>query len=98
MLAGLLEFSLGRATKKNPVGAILAVRPKTPWVVVGALCVLTGIFILSYYAVIAGWAFGYIGSVFFVMPGIVFAGELLFQDEVQPVPTEQIEELDVIIE
>ena len=45
-----------------------------------------------------GWAFGYIGSIFFLMPGIVFAGEMLFQGEAEPLPTEQIEELDVIIE
>ena len=45
-----------------------------------------------------GWAFGYIGSIFFVLPGMVFAGELLFEDEVQPVPVEEIEELDVVIE
>jgi NSS family neurotransmitter:Na+ symporter len=29
-------------------------------VLVGGLCVLTGFFILSYYGVVAGWAFGYI--------------------------------------
>jgi NSS family neurotransmitter:Na+ symporter len=54
------ELALGRFTNRNPVGAILAVRPRTPWVLVGALGVLTGVFILSYYAVIAGWSFGYI--------------------------------------
>ncbi len=55
------ELVLGRHTKKNPVGAILAVRGgKTPWAIVGGLGVLTGVVILSYYAVIAGWAFGYI--------------------------------------
>ena len=38
------------------VGAILTVRPKTPWVLVGALGVLTGVFILSYYAAeVADW-------------------------------------------
>jgi sodium-dependent phosphate cotransporter len=25
-----------------------------------------------------GWAFGYIGAVFFVLPGVVFGGEALF--------------------
>ncbi len=54
------ELVLGRHTTKNPVGAIAALRPRTPWVLVGGLGVLTGVFILSYYAVIAGWAFGYI--------------------------------------
>ena len=54
------ELALGRHSQKNPVGAIEAVKGRTPWMVVGGLCVLTGIFILSYYGVIAGWTFGYI--------------------------------------
>ena len=54
------ELSVGRHTKKNPVGAILALRGKSPWTLVGGLGVLTGVCILSYYGVIAGWAFGYI--------------------------------------
>jgi NSS family neurotransmitter:Na+ symporter len=54
------ELALGRATSKNPVGAIRALRPGSTWIGVGGLGVLTGVFILSYYAVIAGWAFGYI--------------------------------------
>ncbi len=54
------ELVLGRHTQKNPLGAIRAIRPGSPWVLVGGLCVLTGVFILSYYSVIAGWTFGYI--------------------------------------
>lgn len=54
------ELVLGRYSKKNPVGAIEAVKSNTPWTLVGGLCVLTGMIILSYYGVIAGWAFGYI--------------------------------------
>jgi len=54
------ELALGRHTQKNPVGAIRAIRRRTPWVFVGGLGVVTGVAILSYYAVIAGWAFGYI--------------------------------------
>ncbi len=54
------ELAIGRHSQRNPVGAIRAVRPNSPWTLVGGLCVLTGVFILSYYAVIAGWAFGYI--------------------------------------
>ena len=45
-----------------------------------------------------GWAFGYIASIFFLMPGVVFAGELLLQGPAQTLPTEKIEELDVVIE
>lgn len=54
------ELTLGRFSRKNPVGAIKAIKAGTPWTLVGGLGVLTGICILSYYAVIAGWAFGYI--------------------------------------
>ena len=54
------ELVVGRHTHKNPVGAIKAIKPGTPWFMVGGLGVLTGVCILSYYAVIAGWAFGYI--------------------------------------
>ena len=54
------ELTIGRFSKKNPVGAIKAIKAGTPWTLVGALGVLTGVFILSYYGVIAGWAFGYI--------------------------------------
>lgn len=54
------ELVLGRSSHLNPVGAIKAIAPRTPWWIVGGLGVLTGIFILSYYGVIAGWVFGYI--------------------------------------
>ncbi len=50
----LLEISLGRATQKNPVGAIRAVRPNGPWKGLGYLAIVTGVGILSFYAVIAG--------------------------------------------
>jgi NSS family neurotransmitter:Na+ symporter len=56
----LAELSLGRHTQKNPVGAILAVKPGSNWRWLGILGVLTGFAILSYYGVIAGWTLGYI--------------------------------------
>lgn len=54
------ELALGRAIQKNPVGAIASIRPKSSWILAGGLGIVTGLFILSYYAVIAGWTFGYI--------------------------------------
>jgi len=54
------ELALGRSSQKNPVGAIQTIKRRTPWSLVGGLCVLSGLFILSYYAVVAGWAVGYI--------------------------------------
>lgn len=61
----LAELALGRATQKNPIGAIHSIRPNSSWVLVGILGVLTGFAILSYYAVIAGWTFGYIFKMLF---------------------------------
>jgi NSS family neurotransmitter:Na+ symporter len=54
------ELALGRSSQKNPVGAINSIKANSPWKLVGLLGVLTGIGILSFYGVIAGWTFGYI--------------------------------------
>ncbi|MGD8414172.1 MAG: sodium-dependent transporter, partial [Candidatus Latescibacterota bacterium] len=54
------ELALGRHTKKNPVGAIDSIRPRSGWRLVGMLGVLTGVGILSFYGVIAGWTIGYV--------------------------------------
>lgn len=55
----LAEFALGRHTEKNPVGAYHAVKPHTPFKLVGYMGVLGCACILSYYGVVAGWSFGY---------------------------------------
>jgi NSS family neurotransmitter:Na+ symporter len=54
------ELALGRSVQKNPVGSIVAIRPGWSWKWVGYLGVLTGVGILSFYGVVAGWTFGYI--------------------------------------
>ncbi|GAB4181297.1 MAG: sodium-dependent transporter [Calditrichia bacterium] len=54
------ELALGRHSQKNPIGAIEAIKGKSSWRLVGLLGIVTGFAILSYYAVIAGWTFGYI--------------------------------------
>ncbi|RMG45675.1 MAG: sodium-dependent transporter, partial [Acidobacteria bacterium] len=56
----LAELTVGRRTQKNPVGAFERLAPETGWKWVGALGVLTGVVILSYYSVVAGWTIGYI--------------------------------------
>ncbi|OQX83316.1 sodium-dependent transporter [candidate division KSB1 bacterium 4484_87] len=53
------ELSIGRRTQKNPVGAFKVLFPKSFWKYVGGLGVITGIGILSFYAVIAGYTVGY---------------------------------------
>jgi len=57
----LLEFALGRRTRKNPVGAYKDTdKPGGAWFLAGAAGVLAGFIILSYYSVVAGWCFGYV--------------------------------------
>jgi len=55
----IAELSIGRRTAKNPVGAFKTLFPKSLWKIVGGLGVATGICILSFYGVIAGYTFGY---------------------------------------
>lgn len=71
----LAELAMGRHTQKNPVGAYRAIRPGTPWKIVGYAGVTTGIVILSYYAVVAGWAFGYL----YKTVGGVFRGRVTWE-------------------
>ncbi len=54
------ELALGRSSQRNPVGAIGAIKPGSAWKWAGYLGVLTGVGILSFYGVIAGWTVGYI--------------------------------------
>jgi NSS family neurotransmitter:Na+ symporter len=56
----IAELSLGRRTTLNPVGAIKSLSKSKYWPWVGYLGVATGVGILSFYLVIAGWTLGYI--------------------------------------
>ena len=56
----LAELAIGRHTQRNPVGAFRALAPGSAWVAVGALGVVAGVVILSFYSVIAGWTIAYI--------------------------------------
>ncbi|MBU4495473.1 MAG: sodium-dependent transporter [Acidobacteria bacterium] len=56
----LAELAIGRHTQSNPVGAYKFIKPNSQWKLLGYLGVVTGVFILSYYSVIAGWAAGYL--------------------------------------
>jgi len=55
----LAEVLIGRSTKRNPVGAFRSLRPGSLWPLLGWLGVIAGFVILSYYAVVAGWALEY---------------------------------------
>ncbi len=53
------EIAIGRKTQKNPYGAFNSLGFKK-WRGLGLLGILSGFLILSFYNVIAGWAFGYV--------------------------------------
>lgn len=71
----LAELSLGRATKKNPVGAFAKLAPSSWWPAVGGLGVLTGFGILAFYAVIAGWTVGYLSQALTGAYGVPLSAE-----------------------
>jgi len=54
------ELLIGRLTGKNPVGAFKELVPKSSWWLVGAMGIMAGFLILSFYSVIGGWAISYI--------------------------------------
>ena len=61
----MAEVLLGRAGRQSPINTMRSLAAASGgarhWVVVGWLGVVAGFLILSYYAVIAGWAVSYIG-------------------------------------
>ena len=54
------ELAIGRRGQQSPVGSFAKLCPGTRWWLVGALGVLAGAGILSFYSVIAGWTVAYI--------------------------------------
>ena len=60
----IAEFCLGRASRKNAVGAFRILAKNPFWQIVGWIGLLVGGFIiLSYYGIIAGWTIKYmVGS------------------------------------
>ncbi|MBV1876507.1 MAG: sodium-dependent transporter [Pseudomonadales bacterium] len=52
------ELAIGRKTQRNPVGAIKALGHQR-WVGIGYLGLASGFLILSFYTIVAAWAFGY---------------------------------------
>jgi neurotransmitter:Na+ symporter, NSS family len=52
----IAEVMVGRSTQRAPVGAYTALSRGNPlWALVGWMGVVTGLIILSYYSVVAGW-------------------------------------------
>lgn len=56
----MAELSIGRKTRKNPVGAFKALSNNKIYPLIGMWGVLCGVMILSFYLVIAGWTVSYI--------------------------------------
>jgi len=54
------EIMIGRAAQRSNVGAFKALAgPRTPWQFLGGLGVVVAYLVLSFYAVVAGWALHY---------------------------------------
>ncbi len=56
----MTEFIIGRQAHSSTVGAFRKLAPGTQWKWVGRIGVFTGLIILSYYAVVAGWTVEYL--------------------------------------
>lgn len=54
------EMVIGRSSRRNPFGAFKALLPGSMWWITGAVGILTGVIILSYYNVVAGWTLAYL--------------------------------------
>ena len=56
----LSEFTIGRNTQRNAVGAFLKLAPGKPWFLIGAMGVVCAFMILAFYAAVAGWTLEYL--------------------------------------
>jgi len=56
----LSEFTIGRRTQRNPIGAFLKLAPGKPWFLIGIMGVGAAFMILAFYAAVAGWTLEYL--------------------------------------
>jgi len=89
----LAELTIGRHAQRNPVGAYNAIKPGTPWKLVGYMGVVAGVVILSYYGVVAGWAAGYFTK---TVLG-TFRGEVTWESSAATFETFAANPLEVLI-
>ncbi len=66
----MAELSIGRKTRKNPVGAFKALSSNKIYPLIGMWGVLCGVMILSFYLVVAGWTVSYIFEEIFYFMGM----------------------------
>ena len=56
------EILIGRKSQKNPFGAYKLLGKSKKWAFFGCMTIVTGFIISSFYGVICGWTFGYLGK------------------------------------
>lgn len=71
------EITIGRKTGKNPVGAFKALHSNKKFAIIGMWGIVCGVMILSFYTVIAGWAFGYAFEEIFNFFGMTATANLI---------------------
>ncbi len=72
----LAEFSVGRKTQKNMVGAFRSLNPK--WAFAGKIGLVTLFVIMSYYSVVGGWVLKYIWV--YLTGGNFGTGDTVYQE------------------
>ncbi|WP_079477891.1 sodium-dependent transporter [Halobacillus salinus] len=74
----LAEVSIGRKAESDVIGSFQKLAPKTPWYLTGFFGIASAFLILSFYAVVAGWAiyyfWNYINGSFFTSPAAGYEG------------------------
>ena len=58
----ITEISLGRTTRTDPVNVFRTIAPKTHWWLVGFSGMVAALLIMSFYSVVVGWVFSYVGK------------------------------------
>jgi len=54
------EFIIGRRTQSNAFGAMKKLAPKSGWLSIGVISVVTALCIMSFYSVVGGWIVDYV--------------------------------------
>lgn len=74
----LSEVSIGRKAESDVVGSFKKLAPGTPWFITGFFGIASSFLILSFYAVVAGWAmfyfWNYLNGSYFTAPAAGYAG------------------------
>ncbi|QIB74331.1 sodium-dependent transporter [Halogeometricum borinquense] len=72
----LATLVIGRRSNLNPVGAFKSLKGSRSWVLLGGICVLTSIVLISFYSVVGGWVLRYFiesfTGAYFAQPGAHF--------------------------